>query len=218
MPMDSAKTPINWINYDFDDGLGNPISQSGKGFRQLSKYSKGFEDLPMEAALGPSDISVSKNGDNKIIWISTAGPVIYSNDGGNVWNVLEDSIRLNLDGVQIRVDKNGTIWMGNNGRLARSSNEGATWEIVIDSSSGADTIEIRENTVWVGNFQGEILTVSISTLNVVKKGSIGKPVTAILPASDGKLYAGNFDGLHVSTNSGQTFSPFAPEIFAGKPV
>jgi len=88
------KPDIKWTNYSYKEGLGKQQINTSALSKSSSVYStQGFEDLPIEEGLEVWDMAVTKDESGKTIWVSSWAPVIYSNDGGDNWNVLEDSLR-----------------------------------------------------------------------------------------------------------------------------
>ena len=201
--QDIGKPNIRWINYDYDDGLGNP----------KSSVSNKFETEEIPGGVFCQDINVKTDGNSKTIWLGTGIPLLFSNDMGETWKVVEESIPY-FEGVrQIRIDSQGTIWIASPCSILRSIDNGITWEQIYQHKNnvcaGIERIAIRDNELWVACTNiGIIVKININTLETKEIYYTNEKILSILPASNGNIYIATKSELKVSYDGGYTFVHF----------
>lgn len=149
----------------------------------------------------------------------------YSNDGGNTWSVISNTLLCgNLSTMSIIdiIDNNTAIIAGSNGNIFKTVNGGAAWSNVITptvavSSSNIISVDFISSTVGFINKAGTIFKTSDggSTWTDITNGFVSSiPSFTLLHSLNGgicaldanTIYVGGKGYIYKSTNSGTSFS------------
>ncbi len=207
--LPASKPPIVWQNFGFEDGLGDPLSST----------SKGFETLPIAGGVFCTDLFEESDRVDPLLWAGTEGPLLSSPDGGATWKVCEESIRSFQSVIRIRADTQGTLWIANHATIHRSTDRGATWSRVGEQLNGTPhpsgeftDMELSDGLAWLTyngeNGIGRLLTIDLGSLDVAEVYSTAGPLLAVLPLPGGTVYLATPTGIFVSSSSGASFTAF----------
>ena len=113
--LDNVWTGSSWISTGIDTGNGViATSQDGKDWTQ-NEASGGFFDLAVTAAQNNNNIVVMGESTQEEGSLGTTNTLIYSTDGGNSWDAVQNSntVFTNLKTFAPIKVKSGLLWNGN---------------------------------------------------------------------------------------------------------
>lgn len=139
------------------------------------------------------------------VWGGTAGRGVVAQQGG-VWAEANTGLLSTITALRIAAD--GTVFIGTDGGVYRSSDRGATWDLI---NTGLDNLSVRtlafdgDTTLYAGTFGGVFRRDPLTDEWTL----LGPPSTPgirdLAVGAEGRVYAGFFEGIFEYTPSSGTW-------------
>jgi photosystem II stability/assembly factor-like uncharacterized protein len=218
--------------------LGTPAGGCWKSIDGGQNWNPITDDLPV---IGVSDIAINPNNSNEM-YISTGDGyggdtysigVLKSSDAGATWNQTGlnffRSQNLSCRTLIMNPLNPNVLWLATGVGLVKTSDGGATWAVVL--SGDVRNVKLKPGDTSVVYASTDQFYKSIDagdtftqiTSGISSASSINRMEIAVTPANSNYVYAiagnqsdGSYEGLYLSTNSGNSFVKMSssPNIFS----